>query len=155
MDYEVVRDFLSFGASITSGFFIGVLFDLYRAFRYISKPKKILSYIEDLLFWIIVVIIFFVLLVETTEGILRGFIFIGFFCGGALYILILSKYLLSIFIKIFELIIELFSEIIKVIFYPFRKVFTVSKGKIKKILLLPKVFLKEVGRYRKIISKKK
>ena len=150
-----MRDFLSFGASIASGFFIGVLFDLYRAFRFVSKPKKIISYIEDLLFWIIVVVIFFVLLVKTTDGILRGFIFIGFFCGGALYILLLSKHLLSIFIKIYELIIELFSEIIKVIFYTFRKIFIVSKSKIRKILLLPKIFLKEVGRYRKIIAKKK
>ena len=155
MDVDVIKDFLSFGASITSGFFIGVLFDLYRAFRFLSKPKKLISLIEDILFWIIVIIIFFVLLIKTTDGILRGFMFIGFFCGGMLYILLLSKHFLSKFIRIFELIIELISEIIKVTFYPFRKVFTKSKQKVKKILLIPKVFFKELGRYRKIISKKK
>ena len=155
MDMDVIRDLLSFGASITSGFFIGVLFDLYRAFRLITRPKKIISLIEDILFWVIVIIIFFVLLVKTTGGILRGFVFIGFFCGGMLYMLLISKCLLSLFIKIFELLIEVINEIIKVIFYPLRKILAISKRKIKKAILIPKVFFKEVGRYRKIVSKKK
>jgi len=155
MEMVVMEDIASFGVSILMGLFIGVLFDLYRTFRYFSKPKKILSYIEDLLFWIIIVLIFFMLLVKTTNGILRGFIFIGFFCGGMLYMLLLSKFLLSVFIMIFKLILEAISEIIKIIVYPFSKSIALSKKHVHKVFSIPKVFFREMGRYRKIISKKK
>src|SRR5690554_5686190 len=119
MEIDVMGDLIAFGVSILSGFFIGVLFDLYRTFRYFSKPKGILSYIEDFLFWIIIGILFFFLLVSTTDGMLRGFIFIGSFCGGMIYLLVLSKRFFPIFIFIFELILEVISEIIKVIKMPF------------------------------------
>jgi len=155
MEIVVMGDIASFGASILIGLFIGVLFDLYRTFRYFSKPKKILSYIEDLLFWIIIVLIFFMLLVKTTNGILRGFIFIGCFCGGMLYMLLLSKFLLSMFIMIFKLILEGISEIIKILVHPFFNIIALSKKQAHKIFSVPKVFFKEIGRYRKIISKKK
>lgn len=155
MEMVVMEDIGSFGISILMGVLIGVLFDLYRTLRFFSKPKKILSYIEDLLFWVIIVLIFFMLLVKTTNGILRGFIFIGFFCGGMLYMLVLSKFLLSVFIMIFKLILEAISEIIKIILNPFSKLIALSKKHIHKVYSLPKVFFKEMGRYRKIISKKK
>lgn len=153
MEINIMGDFISFGTSILIGAFIGVLFDLYRTFRYFTKPSKLMSYIEDLLFWIIIVIIFFIMLVKTTDGVLRGFIFIGSFGGVGLYLLTLSRIFLLFFIFIFKLIIEVISEIMKLIFYPFRK--TITKIKIHKLLQVSNIFLKEMGRYSKIIRKKK
>lgn len=150
-----MRDLIAFGISILCGVLIGVLFDLYRTFRYFSKPKGILSYIEDFLFWIIIGLLFFFLLVSTTDGMLRGFIFIGSFCGGLLYMLIFSKRLLSIFILIFELILEAISEIIRIIRIPFVNSLTIVKRPIKKITLMLKLYFEEMIRYRKMISKKK
>lgn len=148
-------DLIGFGVSVLSGFFIGVLFDLYRTFRYFSKPRGILSYIEDFLFWVIIGIMFFVLLVSTTDGMLRGFIFIGSFCGGMLYLLILSKRFLSIFIFIFELILEAINEIIRVVKMPFVNSLKMVKRPFSKIILMIKLYFKEMSRYRKMISKKK
>lgn len=148
-------DLIAFGVSILSGFFIGVLFDLYRTFRYFSKPKGILSYIEDFLFWIIIGILFFFLLVSTTDGMLRGFIFIGSFCGGMIYLLVLSKRFFPIFIFIFELILEVISEIIKVIKMPFVNSLKMVKRPFGKIILMIKLYFKEMSRYKKMISKKK
>lgn len=155
MGIDVMGDLISFGMSILVGFLIGILFDLYRSFRYFSKPKKALSHIEDLFFWVIIILVFFMLLVETTDGTLRGFVFIGCFCGSVLYLLLLSKFFLNIFIIIFKLILEVFSEIIRLMSYPFKGIFNNSKKRISKIILIPKIFFKEMGRYSKIISKKK
>lgn len=155
MDINLMRDFISFCYAILIGLIIGLVYDLYRAFRYFSKPKRILSHIEDLLFWIIVGFTFFLVLVKLTDGVIRGFIFIGFFSGGIIYFLLLSKYMFSLIINTFKLILEMISEIIKIITCPFRKVFKFSKGKVRKFILIPRELIKEMGRYRKIISRKK
>jgi len=95
------------------------------------------------------------LLVKTTDGILRGFVFLGCFSGGLIYMLLLSKYFLAIFILIFKLIFGLISEIIRILIHPFVKITSFTKKRVDKIILIPKVFFKEMSRYRKIISRKK
>jgi spore cortex biosynthesis protein YabQ len=155
MDIDVMSDLITFGVSILSGILIGILFDLYRAFRYFSKPKGILSYIEDFLFWIIVGVLFFLLLVSTTDGVLRGFVFIGSFSGGLLYLLTLSSRILSLFISIFKLILNAINEIIKLIKMPFVNSMKMVKKPVKKFIVMLKLYFKEIARYSKIISKKK
>lgn len=139
-----MRDLVFFGLSILCGLFMGIIFDFYRTVRRFSKPKGILSYLEDLIFWVIIGVIFFGLLVNTTDGILRGFIFIGVFLGILLYMTLLSKHILSLFVTIFKLILKVFNEIIRIIKKPFTK-----------IVLLLKVYFKEMTRYSKMIFKKK
>lgn len=150
-----MADFISFGYAIISGLVGGVLYDFYRVLRFHSKPKRILSYIEDLFFWIILGFIFFLFIVKLTGGILRGYIFVGVILGGLIYFFLLSKYIYYIILSIFKLILELVSEIIKILFYPFRKVVSFSRTKIKRLMLLPKIVFKDMDRYRKIISRKK
>lgn len=150
-----MADLISFGISIVSGLFIGIIFDVYRGFRYFSKPKKVLSIIEDFLFWVLIGMLFFLLLVQTTDGVLRGFVFIGSFSGGLFYMLLISKYIYPIIILIYKLILDMISEIIKLLTYPFRKISSFSKKRLNKIVLVPKILFKEMGRYRNIISKKK
>lgn len=150
-----MADFISFGYAIVSGLMGGIIYDFYRVLRHYSKPKKILSYVEDLLFWIILGFVFFIVIVKLTGGILRGYVFIGVLLGGLIYFFLLSKYIYYIIIHIFKLILGLFSEIIKVISYPFRKVYSFSRTKIKRLILLPKIVFKDMDRYRKIISRKK
>lgn len=150
-----MQDLAALGFSILIGIFMGLIFDLYRTLRYFSNPKKILTYIEDLLFWLIIIIIFFALLLKTTDGILRGFVFIGCFCGAIIYLLLFSKFIFSFFIFILKLILEGISEIIKIIIGPLSKTYRYSKKGVNKIFLIPKVLLKEMGRYTRIIHKKK
>lgn len=155
MEINIVGDLISFGVSILSGLAIGIFYDLYRIFRRFSKPSKIMSYIEDFLFWMIIGFIFFILLVKLTGGVLRGFVFIGASVGVSFYLFFLSKYVYYLFYHTFKLILDVLSEIINVIASPFKKSVKYTKGKIKKVFILVKVFFKEVGKYRKIISGKK
>jgi len=147
MNIDISTDLMNFRTALIIGILMGVLFDIFRALRWNSKPKRTLTYLEDLLFWIIIAIMYFMLLVKTTDGVLRGFVFIGSFIGSTLYYLILSKYFLPILIKTFKLIFEMISEIIKIIGYPFKRI---KKG-IKRI----KIYFKGILKYFKITFKKK
>lgn len=153
IDINVMEDLISFGITILIGGLMGTLFDLYRAFRRVTKPKKILSFIEDLLFWIIIIGIFFGLLVATTDGIPRGYVYLGCLLGLGFYMLLLSKLFLPFFIFIFKLIIGAINEIIKLIIYPIHQI--IKKNRINKLVKIPRFICKEMGRYIKMVSKKK
>ncbi len=148
-----MEDIMSFGITIVIGILMGILFDLYRAFRRVSKPKKILSFIEDLLFWIIIISLFFALLVTTTDGIPRGFVYLGCLLGLGFYIFLLSKLTLPFFVFIFKLIKKSISEIIRIIIYPINQL--IKKNRINKIVKMPRFIYKEMGRYIRMVSRKK
>ena len=126
----------SFGYSILTGILAGIIYDLLRAYRYTRKPRKRFKYVEDIIFWFIITILFFITIVNISDGVLRGFLFIGFFAGGTLYFLMASKYIFSIFLKIFKLIIHLINEIIRILKIPFDKL--KIKNRIKRIFLMRK-----------------
>ncbi len=71
------------------------------------------------------------------------------------YMKALSKYNFPLLNKIFQLILRVISEIIKAISYPFRRIKRSFKRKFSKWLSLPRILLKEMKRYYRIISKKK
>lgn len=148
-----IENLTSFGYSILTGILGGILYDIFRAFRYTRKPRKKLKYIEDLVFWFMTTILFFLISFRISDGILRGFLFIGFFAGGTLYFLIISKYIFAIFIRIFKLIIQSINEIMKILKIPFVKLNL--KKKIKQILLMRKEMKAERKKLWKSIKGKK
>lgn len=147
MYIDIKLDLMNFGMALIIGFLMGALFDIYRAIRWNTSPRKTVGYLEDIVFWIVIAIVFFMLLVRTTDGVLRGFVFIASFIGAIIYFLILSRRILPIFVHIFKLIFKLINEIIKLFLYPFR-------GMRKRIRAV-KLYFKEMGKYFKIILKKK
>ncbi|WP_427339302.1 spore cortex biosynthesis protein YabQ [Caloranaerobacter sp. DY30410] len=151
------------------GVLIGFVYDLYRIFRYFSKPNKIATLVEDLIFWIIVSIIALVTLIFSNWGELRGYVFLGFICGALIYTKLLSKpvitlmvYLVRIFIKLLEYTINIltypFRFIIHLLSTPFRKlndkVNRFNKS-VKKITKLPKRIFNDIRKYTSTILLKK
>lgn len=61
---------------ILNGFLIGILFDIFRILRKSFKTKDWLTYIQDILFWIITGFIVLFSIFRFNNGELRGFIFI-------------------------------------------------------------------------------
>lgn len=61
---------------ILNGFLIGILFDIFRILRKSFKTKDWLTYIQDILFWIITGFIILYSIFRFNNGELRGFIFI-------------------------------------------------------------------------------
>jgi len=158
MTADIKFEFYVFLNSFYAGLISGIIFDLYRVIRYFYKPKKVATVIEDLLFWIGVGLIFFYILNKSNWGQLRGYIFIGFFLGGIIYLNILSRVLFPIFIKIFKRISITIKGIIYILKFPFikiKKILSPGIAKMRKIKKVPKEAFRETLRLKKIINKKK
>ncbi|MCF6464557.1 spore cortex biosynthesis protein YabQ [Clostridium sp. Cult2] len=147
-----------FLTSIYGGLISGLAYDIYRVTRHYFKPRKIVTIIEDLLFWIGVSFIFFYIIYKSNWGSLRGYIFIGFFIGGFIYLKILSKVLFPFWMKIFDGIITIVKKIFAIIKLPFKHIKNLLSPRIKRInriRKIPKEAISEIKRYKKIISNKK
>lgn len=155
MDFNIRGETIVFLASINTGLIAGMIYDVYRVFRYYSKPKKILSFIEDLIFWLLISIVFFFTLIKTTEGVIRGFLFFGFLLGLGIYFKLISKYIFIIIKSIIRLILDLINEILKIITFPYKKLKNFTKKRVSKVVLLLKQWFSDMKKYFKIIIKKK
>lgn len=158
MDTTIRIQLYIFLTSIYAGLLIGLIYDLYRVMRYFFKPKKIVAGIEDLLFWLGIAIIFFYIINKSNWGEIRGYIFFGTFIGGIVYLKILSKVLHPLMMKLFKAIIFSFKWIVNIIKVPFIKLRSIVKPgmkRINRIKRVPKEAIREIKRYRKIISQKK
>ena len=78
------------------GFIIGLLFDFFRILRKCFKTTNLVTYIEDILFWILTGFLVLYTIFIFNNGEIRFFMFIGIIIGIALYILLLSKYIIEI-----------------------------------------------------------
>jgi len=154
-DFNVGEEVYVFMFSILNGLGIGLIYDLNRIARVYSKSKGIRLMLEDLLFWLITAYVFFMFTFNNTDGIVRGYIVLGFMLGFFIYIRSLSKYSFKLLNKIFKLIFMTISEIIKLVSYPFRMIKLFIKRKVLKWLSVPRLLIKEMKSYYKIISKKK
>ena len=92
-----------------NGVIIGLIFDFFRILRKSFKTTNLVTYIQDILFWIFTGISIIFFMYNFSDGSIRLFIFIGLILGFLLYILTISKYI----IKIFVFIIHIFKTIIK------------------------------------------
>lgn len=151
MDNSLKVQSYIFLTSIYGGLLVGLVYDLYKVFRHFLKPKKIATIIEDILFWVIITIVVFTVLIKSTWGELRGYIFIGLFIGVFLYFKLISKILYPILIKLFKLIFSM-------LLIPVRQIKRLTEPLIKKVNKINKVLKemrKETKKYISIISKKK
>ncbi len=158
MDTNIKIQFYIFLTSLYGGLIAGLAYDIYRVTRYYFKPKKVVTLIEDFFFWVGIALIFFYILNKSNWAELRGYIFIGFFGGGIIYLKIISKFLFPSLIKFLNGLGFIFKKIINAIILPCK---CIKKGlspkfrKLKKMSRVPKEAVGEMKRYKKIISKKK
>ena len=119
------------------GILIGIIFDIFRILRKTFKTSDIITYIQDVIFWIITggLILFSIFIFNNGE--LRFYLFIGIVIGLVVYMLYLSKYFIKINIFIINWIKKIISKILHIILKPV-KIFFIF---IKKILFKPISFI--------------
>lgn len=154
-----------FLSTLYGGIIIGFIYDLYRIFRYFFRPKKIATFIEDFVFWIIVCIISLYILFSSSWGQIRGYNFIGFLSGALLYNKLLSKYIITFLVHTVRYILKMLNIFLRIVTYPIRliwRLLSIPRKKIKKkynrIKRLNKIPLRIYGdlkRNIKMISTKK
>ena len=97
------------------GIIIGVLFDIFRILRKSFKTKDIVTYIEDILFWILTGIIILFSMYKFSNGELRFFMIIGIIMGTLMYMITFSRYVIKISVFIINIIKTIIVYPIKVI----------------------------------------
>ena len=124
-----------------TGVVIGVLFDFFRILRRSIKTSNIITYIEDVLFWIITGLLILYNIWYFNNGEIRIYMFLGIMMGILIYMFTLSNFIILIFTKVLVTIIKILELPIKTIIDIFRKIFTnlvflfdkiIKKFKIKK-----------------------
>lgn len=106
------QDLGAFFATIYGGIFIGVLFDLYRAFKQNFNIIKIFSFFYDVLFWIIVTLLVFVTINVIESFDLRYYHFIALFIGFIIYYNTISKFILKVLNKLIGFVINTIRQIL-------------------------------------------
>ena len=136
-----------------AGLASGALYDLIEILRLNVKHKSFFIYVEDIIYWLVVIMLLFLFMLDKNHAEIRLFDIAGFFGGMLIYNFLLSPFVikaLMFVIKIIKLIIKLLVEIIMtpirliwlVIGKPVRKAEDFLKGYLKKVLHLSAVYAK-------------
>lgn len=91
MQNSVMYELTVFGGAGAAGVLIAFIYDMFRLKRRVVRTKTVLVHIEDILFWLIAAIIFFLSSYIISSGETRMYFYAGTFLGGVLYFCILSK----------------------------------------------------------------
>ncbi|CAG7839012.1 spore cortex biosynthesis protein YabQ [Clostridium novyi B str. ATCC 27606] len=86
--------------SVLAGVLTGMLFDIYRIIRGIENPNKILTFIEDILFWIFTGILVFIFLLYTGHVYVGIYLYLYISLGIYIYIRFISIHFLKIQYKL-------------------------------------------------------
>ena len=107
-----------------TGVIIGILFDFFRILRRTIKTPNFITYIEDILFWIITGFLILYNIWYFNNGEIRIYMFLGIILGVLIYMLTLSSILIKIFSKILRTLINVLELPFKTIISIFRKIVT-------------------------------
>ena len=110
-----------------TGVEIGILFDFFRILRRTIKTGNIVTYIQDILFWILTGILVLYNIWYFNNGEIRVYMFLGIIIGTLIYVSTLS----NIFVKLFTIILN---TIIKVLEIPFKTIVAIFRKIITVIL---------------------
>ncbi|WP_097027780.1 spore cortex biosynthesis protein YabQ [Clostridium peptidivorans] len=88
--------------SFLSGVLTGILFDVYRIIRGFEGTNKILTFIEDMLFWIFSSVVVFIFLLFTNYAYIGFYVYLLIALGIYVYLKLLSKVILAIEYKILK-----------------------------------------------------
>lgn len=106
--------------SIAGGMAIAFLYDIFRIFRKAVRPGRVAIYFHDFLYWLIAAGVMLLTVYRSNDGELRGFLFIGAFLGIVLYLLLLSKIVMSSVLFIIKIVVRVIKTVIFIISYPIR-----------------------------------
>lgn len=87
-----------------TGIMIGILFDIFRITRKSFKTPDFVTYIEDIIFWILTGTILLFTIFTFNNGEIRLYIFVSLLLGLSFYILTFSKYFIKTSVRILEFI---------------------------------------------------
>ena len=128
----VTNQALLFFIFIIDGIIIGLLFDFFRILRRSFKTKDFITYIEDIIFWVLTGLLLLYTIFTFNNGEIRLYMFIGAIFGCIIYMLSISNFIIKINTKIIISLKNILSKIINIILIPFKVIIKFLKNILKK-----------------------
>lgn len=122
---------------IVNGFLIGLLFDFFRILRKTFKTNDLMTYIEDILFWILTGCIILYSIFIFNNGEIRLFLFIGIILGILLYMLFLSSHIIKVNVTIINFLKKIIGSMLNILLTPLKYICQL----IRKLFFKPISFL--------------
>lgn len=152
MDKLISTQLYCFLTFFVSGIVIGILFDIFRIIRKSFNISDIHTYIEDILFGILLGILLIFVIFVYNSGIIRWYMFISIILGVVLYNLTISKFFIKINVAIVKCVKAVINKILAVIIYPIKIFFKLIKKIFNKPFTLVIINIKKI---KNIILKEK
>ena len=105
---------------ILTGILLGLLFDVFRILRRSFKTSDFITYVEDIIFWILAGFLLFYTIYKFNNGEIRSYVLLGIGLGITIYILMFSKIFIKVNVKIITFIKQIFTQILKLVLFPFK-----------------------------------
>lgn len=97
---------------------IAFLLDIFRAFRITLKPSAVIAAVSDVIFCALAMFFMFACVWNGNSGIFRFYELVGVILGAVLYFSLLSKWILTALIFVFENILKFTRFIFKILLTP-------------------------------------
>ena len=123
MENTISSQAYSFFIYFISGMIIGIIFDIFRILRKSFKTKDFVTYIEDILFWIITGIFLIFILFKFSFGQIRFYTIFALIIGFVLYLFTISKLFIKVSVIIILFIKKIVGKILRILFYPIKILF--------------------------------
>lgn len=123
MIFDMNRQVVLFVFSLLTGMTVGISYDFYRVIRGFQEPGKVITAIQDILFWILTGIIVFILMMQTNYAFMNFNVFVYNAIGVILYFKIFSEHVITMWKGTLDFGITIIRIISSWLFYPLRIVF--------------------------------
>jgi len=105
--------FMTMLVMIGMGSFFGAALDTYNRFLQRSKRKSWLTFLNDILFWVVQGLLIFFVLFHVNQGEWRFYIFLALLCGFAAYQSLFKQVYLKMLEKLIVLVISLYKFFVR------------------------------------------
>ena len=122
---------------VINGLLIGFISDVFRILRISFKTKDFVTYIQDIVFWLITGAIVLYSIFVFNNGEIRFYMFLGIAIGVILYIILFSKYIIEFNVQFIKILKNITHKLFDLLLVPI----TFIKKILKKIFFKPISFI--------------
>jgi len=133
LENTIITQLYSLFIFTISGIIIGLFFDVFRVFRKSFKTSDIVTYLQDIIFWICTGLFILFVLFKFNNGQIRSYTIIGLITGVLIYMFTISKYFIKINVKILTFFKNIILKILSFTLFPIKQLLKV----LRKIVLKP------------------
>jgi len=117
-----------FLCTIIGGMAIALVYDFFRILRKAVRTSGTVTYVQDLLYWLIAAAIMFITVYYSNDGQLRAYLFAGAITGAILYALLFSNMVMRSSLFIIKIVSKAVKAAVFIATYPAKLIGFLRKG---------------------------